>query len=64
MSDPKCYRVFRRTCKNWREFGQARKYTIETDLTYSDARDMCERLNKERSAAAIARGTRYEFTIQ
>lgn len=64
VHDPKCYRVFRRTCTNWREFAKARKYTIEANLTYSEAVRLCGQLNSERSKSQIARGTTYEFTTQ
>jgi len=59
---PRCYRVFKRSARNWREFASARKYTVRTRLTHAEALRMCDALNAELTAPQIKRGTKYEFT--
>lgn len=56
------YRTFKRTCRNWREFATARKMTVNTGLTYEQARNECEEFNRNLTAAQKRRGTRLEFT--
>ena len=51
-------------CRNWKEFGSARKLTDETGLTYDEARRRCAALNAELSPAQKRRGTMYEFTAE
>jgi hypothetical protein len=55
------YRTFKRSCRNWREFASARKFTDRTGLTYEEARQRCEDLNKELTRAQQKKGTKYEF---
>lgn len=55
------YRTFKRSCHNWREFASARKFTDMDGLTHEQARQRCEELNKQLSAAQRKRGTKYEF---
>lgn len=62
MSTPSgTYWVFKRSARNWREFASARKYRVETGLTYDEARRCCERHNSSLSASEQRRGTKYEF---
>ena len=56
------YKTFKRSCRNWKEFGSARKITDMTGLTYEEARQRCQTLNAELTAAQRRRGTKYEFT--
>ena len=58
------YRTFKRSCTNWREFGSARKMTVETGLTYDQARERCQEYAKGRTAAQIRKGTMLEFTAE
>lgn len=58
---PTFYRVFKRSCNNWQQFGAARKITEATGLTLEQARDMCKAFNENRSRSQIRRGTRLEF---
>ena len=62
--NPKCYKTFKRSCRNWREFGSARKITDETCLTYDEAKRRCEQFNSDLTPAQIRRGTKLEFTVQ
>lgn len=55
------YRTFKRSARNWREFGRARKVTESRGLTYEQAREECERYNDNRTARQVARGTKLEF---
>lgn len=55
------YRVFSRSARNWQEFANARKRTIDTGLTYEQARRACREFNENRTPAQIKRGTKYEF---
>ena len=56
------YTVFKRSCRNWEEFGRARKTIVRRGLTLAEAYRMCEIGNHDRTAAEIKRGTKYEFT--
>lgn len=56
------YKVFRRSATNWKEFSQARKFTVERGLTLEEARQMCREYNENRTPAQIRRGTKLEFT--
>ena len=58
------YKTFKRSCRNWQEFGSARKITEETGLTYEQAKERCEAYNAHRTAAQIRKGTKLEFTAQ
>lgn len=59
--EPKTYRVFRRSCRNWTEFASARKTTIRRGLTYAEAQRMCAEFNNHRTPSQEAKGTKYEF---
>jgi hypothetical protein len=56
------YRVFKRTCRNWEQFARARKITVQTGLSFSEARELCERSNAQRTPAQVAAGLKYEFS--
>lgn len=56
------YRTFLRSCTDWKSFASARKITQATGLTESEAYEMCQEYNKNRTARQIAKGTKMEFT--
>ena len=56
------YKTFIRSCTTWRTFAKARKRTVDTRLSYDEARRICERFNSGRTAAQVRRGTMMEFT--
>lgn len=58
------YKTFKRSCRNWREFAQARKITVETGLTYDQAADRCRVFNAQLTPAQVRKGTKLEFTAQ
>jgi hypothetical protein len=58
------YRTFKRSATSFRQFGSARKVTVETGLTYSQARQRCQDYNEHRTPAQIRKGTMLEFTAQ
>lgn len=55
------YRTFKRSCRNWEEFGSARKFTDMKGLTLEQARARCDRFNENRTPAQIRAGTKLEF---
>ena len=55
------YRTFKRSCRNWQEFGSARKITVERGLTMEEAARRCEVYNSNRTKAQIRKGTKMEF---
>ena len=56
------YYTFKRSCRNWREFAQAEKITVETGLTYEEARAACKDFNDNLIEAEQEAGTKLEFT--
>jgi len=58
------YKTFKRSCTNWEQFGNARKITEDTGLTYEQARERCEQFNNNRTAAQVRKGTKLEFTAE
>ncbi len=56
------YKTFKRSATNWNEFANARKSTVDTHLTYEQARQQCKEYNDNRTAAQIRKGTKMEFT--
>jgi len=58
------YRTFKRSCKNWKEFGKARKITVDRGLTYDEARRACEAFNNNRTPAQERKGTKMEFEAE
>ena len=58
------YRTFKRSCRNWKEFGSARKITVDRGLTYEEARRQCEQFNNNRTSAQIRKGTKLEFMAE
>lgn len=58
------YYVFKRPCKDWQSFARARKITVRTGLTYSEAQAFCLRENENRTPAQVRAGTKYEFTTK
>lgn len=55
------YRTFTRSARSWAEFASARKLTVDTGLTYTEAQAACRAFNETRTAAQIRRGTKLEF---
>lgn len=64
MSEPITYRTFKRSATNWKQFGAARKITVDRRLSYDEARRACEAFNSTRTAAQIRKCTRLEFTAE
>ncbi len=64
MNDGRLYRVFRRSCANWKEFARARKTTIRANCTGDEARRICDEYNNNRTPSQIRAGTKYEFTAE
>ena len=58
------YKTFKRSCTNWKTFASARKITVETGLTYAQAKERCEEFNKSLTSAQKRKGTKLEFTAQ
>jgi len=58
------YKTFIRSCRNWKEFGKARKMTQETGLSCDTARQRCHDYNLNRNARQKSKGTMMEFTAQ
>ena len=66
------YKTFKRSyCKPEKEphglsnnFLISRKITVDTGLTYEEARCQCEVFNRNRTPAQIRKGTMMEFTEQ
>ena len=58
------YLVFSRSCRNWEDYGTARRKTIRRGLTIEEARRMCADFNDDRSNAQVKRGMKYEFTAE
>lgn len=58
------YKTFKRSATGWKSFGSSRKITVETGLTYSQARERCQEFNANRTPAQIRKGTMLEFTEQ
>ena len=58
------YKTFKRSCTNWSTFAKGRKMTVDTGLTYNQARERCQTFNKARNARQIRKGTMMEFTSQ
>jgi hypothetical protein len=58
------YKTFLRSCTSWETFAKARKTTVFTGLSYSEAREECEKYNKNRNSRQIKKGTKMEFTAE
>ncbi len=58
------FRTFKRSATDWETFASARKITVDTGLTYDEARRACEQFNANRTAAQIRKGTKLEFTAE
>ena len=56
------YIVFRRSARNFEQFGNARKVIVRRKLTLEEARSMCREYNDNRTTTQIAAGTKLEFT--
>lgn len=54
------YKTFKRSCRNWQQFAKARKITVDTKLTYEQARQRCEDFNAARTARQKGKGTMLE----
>lgn len=55
------YKTFKRSCNNFKEFFKARKITVDTRLTYTEALKQCEEFNNNRTTKQIKKGTKLEF---
>lgn len=55
------YKTFKRSVRSFEEFSRARKMTVDTGLTYDEAKRSCEQFNTNRTAAQIRKGTKLEF---
>lgn len=55
------YRTFKRSATSFETFSRARKITVDTHLSYADAREQCDAFNNNRTSAQIRRGTKLEF---
>jgi hypothetical protein len=62
FGDGERYKTFIRSATNWDSFARARKHTVDTGLTYDEARRACQAYNDNRSSAQIRKGTKMEFT--
>lgn len=58
------YYTFKRSCRNWQEFASAEKETMETGLTYEEAREACSQFNDNLTEAEQDAGTKLEFTVE
>lgn len=56
------YKIFKRSCRNWKEFSQARKFHVAWVDSHEEAVRICDEYNSTRTPAQIKRGTKYEFT--
>lgn len=52
------YKTFKRSATNLHEFSKARKITVDTGLTYSEAQAQCKAFNEARTPAQIRKGTK------
>jgi hypothetical protein len=59
---PPKYKTFKRSANSFGQFAGARKTTVDTGLTYDEARRQCESFNSNRTSAQVRRGTKMEFT--
>lgn len=55
------YKTFLRSATSFGSFAKARKTTVDTGLTYDEARRACDNYNTNRTSAQIRRGTKMEF---
>jgi hypothetical protein len=58
------YKVFKRSCSDWKSYRPSRKITVTTGLTLQEAQQMCKEYNNNRTQRQINRGTKMEFTEQ
>jgi hypothetical protein len=58
----KTYTVFKRSCADWKSFASARKITVATGVTETEALRMCEQFNAKRTPAQLRKGTKLEYT--
>lgn len=56
------YKTFKRSATSLNSFASARKITVDTGLTYEQARERCRAFNDNRTARQIKLGTKLEFT--
>ena len=56
------YKTFTRSATNFSEFSSAKKHTVDTGLTYDEARRACQEYNKNRTEEEKEAGTKMEFT--
>lgn len=58
------YRTFTRSATSFETFARAKKRTVDTRLTYSEAQRACKAWNDNRTASQIKRGTKLEFQAE
>jgi hypothetical protein len=56
------YKTFIRSAKSIESFSRARKRTVDTGLTYDEAKRAAQRFNADRTSRQINAGTKMEFT--
>lgn len=56
------YYTFKRSARNFEEFASAKKQTVDTGLSFKEAREACQKFNSNRTDAEIEAGTKLEFT--
>ena len=64
MSEPVFYRTFKRSATGWRSFANNRKMTVDTGLTFAQAKAAVDNFNANRTPAQKRRGTMLEFERQ
>lgn len=55
-------KIFKRSARNFEEFANARKETVEYVDTEDDAIEKCRDFNSNRTPEEIAKGTKLEWT--
>ena len=58
------YKTFKRSCTDWNSFAKSRKITVDSGLTYDQAKQQCQDFNDARTSRQINKGTKMEFTAQ
>lgn len=64
LADGERYKTFIRTARRFESLAQARKRTVDTNLSYDEASRAAKAFNAERSSRQIKAGTKMEFTRQ
>jgi len=56
------YKTYKSSYTTWKEFGRARKITVDRGCTEEQALRFCENYNNNRTKAQIRKGTKMEYT--